>query len=255
LLAQYIANTQNLLQLPGAPTSLYSTANVTLWVNIARGQLAGESESVRVFGTIPTVVGQRQYNFSSINIGTPSSTGIQGVINVRNILYDVGTGMKWVKNKSWQWFLFQRLNNPVPQSGFPTEWAQYAQGSAGLGSITGQGTGTQSSGSFYVDPLPDIVYTLNCDCACYPIALAEDTDPEALPYLWSDAVPYFAAYLALMSAQTGQRLQEAQQMFQLYEQFAARARAFANPPVNRYGYEQAQDPTMANKLGVSGKAQ
>jgi hypothetical protein len=252
VLNAYITNTQNLLQAPGSAANLYPTASLTTWINIARGQLAGESRCIRVIGTLATVVGQRAYNFSSINIGTTASTGIQGVINVRRVMYNVATGQKWVKGKSWPWFDFQRFNNPVPGSGAPTEWAQYGQGSSGQGSITGVGSGTLSSGSLYVDPLPDIVYTLNCDCIGYPQALAADTDVEAIPYLWTDAVPYFAAYLALMSAQTGQRIQEAQQMFQLYQQFVARARDFANPDLNNYAFEQSPDPTMTNRLAISG---
>ena len=255
MLSSYLTNVQNLLQLPGAPQTLYPASSLTLWINIARGQIAGESEGIRTIGTLATIVGQRTYPFSSINIGVPATTGIQGIINVRWIMYNVGSGQKWIKNKSWPWFSFQRLNNPVPPSGFPTEWAQFGQGTSGQGSITGVGAGTLASGSIYIDPLPDIVYTLQCDCACYPIALAADTDVEALPYFWSDAVPYFAAYLALLSAQTGQRMQQAQQMFELYEKFAARARQFANPPLNKFAYEQSQDPTMANKLGVGRPAQ
>jgi len=41
VLASYITQTQRLLQNPGAPISLYSTADITSYVNIARGQLAG----------------------------------------------------------------------------------------------------------------------------------------------------------------------------------------------------------------------
>ena len=252
MLSAYLTNVQNLLQSPGAPASLYSTSNLTLWINQARGQVAGESRGIRAIGTVSTVIGQRPYAFSSISTGTVATTGIQGVINVRRIMYNVASGQKWIKGKSWEWFDFQRLNNPVPQSGPPTEWAQYAQGSAGQGSITGVGTGTLSSGSFYVDPIPDLVYTLNCDCVCYPQALAMDTDVEALPYLWTDAVPYFAAYLALMSAQTGQRVQEAEQMFQLYQTFVQRARDFANPDLNAFAFEQSADPTMANRFASSG---
>lgn len=248
MLTQYIANTQNLLQAPAAPNSLFSTTNLTLWINIARGQIAGEGECIRRMGTISTVVGQRTYDFSSV---TFTDDSVQGPINVRALLYNVGSGQKWIKGKSWEWFQFQRLNNPVPPSGPPTEWAQHQQGSAGTGSITGVGTGTLSSGSFWLDPLPDLAYTLNCDCACYPIALAEDTDPEAIPYLWTDAVPYFAAYLALMSAQTNARLEQAQKLFQLYQLFVQRARTFANPPVNRFAFEQAPDLAMANRLGLS----
>lgn len=247
MLNAYLTNTQNLLQSPAAPVSLYSTANLTLWINIARGQLAGEAECIRRIATIPTVIGVQNYNFSSLSF---TDASVQGAINLRRIQYGVGTGQKWVRGKSWEWFDFQRLNNPAPPSGPPVEWAQYGQGSAGLGSITGEGGGTLSSGSFYIYPLPDMAYTLNCDCACYPIALVADSDPEAIPYLWTDAVPYFAAYLALMSAQTQARMAEAQRMYQLYKEFVARARNAANPAVNRYAYEQSQDPTLANKLGA-----
>lgn len=110
-----------------------------------------------------------------------------------------------------------------------------------------------SSGSLFLDPVPDMVYTLNCNSTCYPIALAADTDKEAIPYLWSDAVPFYAAWLALMSAQTSTRIQQATQLYALYEQFMQRARDFANPDPNNYAFEQAPDPFKVNRLG-SGQA-
>ena len=208
MLTSYQTNTANLLQNPGAPSTLYSTANLTTYINIARGQIAGESEGIRAIGTLATTIGQRVYPFSSINIGTPATTGIQGVINVRWLMYNVAQGQKWIKEKSWPWFSFQRLNNPVPTSSFPTEWAQFGQGTSGQGSITGVGTGTLASGSIYIDPLPNLVYTLQCDCCCYPQALAADTDVEALPYFWTDAVPYFAARSVTTITQDKQRSRE-----------------------------------------------
>jgi hypothetical protein len=249
VLTQYQTLTQQLLQNPGAISNIYTTAQLTNFINIARGQVAGEGECIRAIGTISTVVGQRSYLFSGINLGTVATTGIQGAINVQWIMYNVASGQKWIKGKAWQWFSFQRLNNPVPGSGPPTEWSQYSQGSAGLGSITGEGTGTINSGSFYIDPLPDIAYTLQCDCVCYPQALAADADVEAIPYLWTDAVPYFAAYMALMSSQASARLDQAQRLFALYEQFMARARNAATPGLNRYAYPQAQDPFKTGRLG------
>ncbi len=107
-----------------------------------------------------------------------------------------------------------------------------------------------SSGSFYLDPPPDLVYTLNCDCVCYPIALAADIDVEAIPYLFTDAVPYFAAYLALLSSQTSARQADAERLFGYYQTFVKRARQASNPSVNRTSYEQSQDPTMMSKLGM-----
>ncbi len=250
MLTQYLNLTTQLLQNPPAPSTLYATANLTNYINIARGQIAGEGQCIRRIGTLTTTIGTRNYPFSQIAF---TDTAVQGAINVRRIMYNVGTGQKWIRSKSWEWFDFQRFNNPVPASGAPTEWAQHSQGSAGTGSITGEGTGTMSSGSFYLDPIPDLAYVLNADCCCYPIALAADTDKEALPYLWTDAVSYFAAYLALMSAQTSSRIQQAQSLFALYEQFMQRARTFANPELNNFAYPQSPDPFKANRLG-SGQA-
>jgi len=253
VLTFYQTATQNLLQSPGAPTTLYSLTNINQWVNTARGQLAGESECVRVIGTIETVIGQNVYPFSSINIGTPSLTGVQGIINIQTMQYVVASGQEWMAPRNWPWFQLYHLNNPVPVPGPPQVWSQYGQGSSGQGSITGEGSGSIQSGSFYIDPPPDLVYTLMCDCTCYPQALAADTDVEAIPYLWTDAVPFFAAWYALLSSQTSAREADADRMFERYTTFVERARMASNPSVNRYIYQQAKDPTQLNKIGVATK--
>lgn len=238
------------MQSPAAPTGLYSTSNLNLWINTARGQLAGEAECVRYLASVTTVVGQRNYNFSAISTGTQAVSGISGVIHVRSIMYAVASGYKWVRPRPWEWYQLYKLNNPVPPSGAPTTWAQFGQGSAGSGSITGIGAGSLISGSFYVDPIPDLAYTLLLDCCCYPQQLTADADVEAIPYLWTDAVPYFAAWYALLSAQSSSRLADAERMYGYYQTFVGRARQAANPSVNRYLYEQSVDPTQSNKLGL-----
>ncbi len=250
MLANYLTDTQNLLQNPGATTSLYSVTSVTRWINIARGQVAGESEGIRVIGTISTVIGQRTYNFSAINTGVPATNGVQGVIHVRRVSYNVGqntqglAGQQWITPRPWEWFDLYHMSNPVPAPGPPEVWSQFGQGSAGTG------TGTTATGSFYVDPPPDAVYQLNCDCVCYPIALVDDTTVEALPYLWTDSVPFFAAYYAYLSSQTGARQADAERMFNHYKEFLQRARQAANPSVNRFQYEQASDPAQPAKMGI-----
>lgn len=244
MLAAYELQTQRLLQNPGAPQSLYAKSDIDSWVNTARGQIAGEGNAIRVFGTINTVVGQRVYNFSSINLGTPASTGIAGVIHVRSILYSLGTGQQAITRQGWEWFNWYYQNNPVPMPGPPQNWSQFAQGASG------QGTGSAASGSFYLDNPPDLVYRLSCDCVCYPTNLVDDTTVEALPYLWSDCVPFFAAWYALLSSQTGARTADAEKMFKNYQMFLDRARQLSNPDPERWLYQQSGDPTQANKLGM-----
>ena len=247
-LTAYETNLANLLQLPGAPTSLYPTATLDNWINIARGQLAGEGECIRSIGTISTVVGQRQYNFSSLSFGASATTGIQGAIHVRRISYNVGSGTQWIPPREWEWFDLYHLNNPVPVNGPPGVWAQYAQGAAT------PAAGSSASGSLYIDPPPDTVYTLNCDCVCYPILLVNDSTVEAIPYLWTDAITFFAAYYAFLSSQTGARAADAERMYGYYKEFLNRARQASNPSVNRSQYEQAPDPASINKLGVQQNA-
>ena len=242
MLNAYLAQTQRLLQNPAAPTALYAEADLITWINIARGQLAGEAECLRVHALINTVQGQQPYNFSALD--TSATPGIQGVIHVSSIRYTVGAGSLWIPPKPWPWFSLYELNNPVPQQSYPKVWSQFAQGAAP--GTTGAGAG----GSFYISPPPDTVYALSCDCCCYPIPLVDDTTVEAIPYLWTDAVPFFAAYYALLSAQTNERMADAERYFNHYTKFVERARQASNPSVNRWIYRQAGDPAQAAKLQI-----
>lgn len=203
-------------------------------------------------GTVSTVVNQQLYDFASINIGVPSFTGVQAVLNVRSLSYNSGGGGLWIPPRPWPWFQLYELNNATPQPGPPRTWAVFAQGAApgnagGQASIVG--------GNFYISPPPDDVYVLTANSACYPVPLVDDTTPEAIPYLWTDAVPFFAAYFALMSAQTNARMADAAQMYKgHYNEFMDRARKQANPDTGRWQYDQAQDPVQALKLGIKGGA-
>jgi hypothetical protein len=194
------------------------------------------------------VPGSRILLFSNFTFDNPA--GIAGVIHVRSVQYFIAQGFKWLEPRSWPWFDLYHLNNPVPVPGPPTVWAQYKQGSAGTGSITGEGGGAMTSGNFWIDPIPDQAYTLYADCVCYPIALAADSDFEAIPYLWTDAVPFYAAYYALLSAQTSARMADAERYYQYYTQFVQRARTAATPDVNSYLYEQVPDPTALAQMGL-----
>lgn len=251
MLTAYLAQTRSLLQLPGSQsTGLYSDADLTRWANISRGQIAGEGACIRVHGTIPTIAGQDVYRFQDINVGTPANTGVQGVIRIESLHVVAGNGQLWMSPRPWAWFSLYNRNTAVVQQGTPSEWAQYGQGAAP--SPAGPGNG----GTFYVSQVPDDVYTLNVNSVCYPVPLTDDNTPEALPYFWTDAVPFFAAYFALMSAQTNARMADAATMYKgHYNEFMDRARKQSNPETINYIYQQAGDPAQAIKLGVKGGAQ
>jgi hypothetical protein len=247
LLTAYLTSTRSLLQLPGSnSTSLYSDADLTRFVNTARGQVAGEGACIRAIGTIPTVAAQQAYNFADIGFGNSGATGIQGPINIRRLAAQVGLGQLWMTFRPWDWFTLYELNNVVPETGMPRRWSQLGQGAAP------SQTGIVGGGSFFVAPVPDNAYTLNVDCVCYPIPLLDDTTVEALPYFWTDAVPFFAAYFALMSAQTNARMADAAQMYKgHYGEFMDRARKQANMMPNRWQSDQAGDPAQGPKMGIS----
>lgn len=247
MLSTYLSATQALLQNPPANPPLYSTALLTTAINSARGQLAGEAECIRFMGSLTSSIGSRVYPFTSIAL--TGAVGIQGVINVRSVWYQVGQGQVLLRPRPFEWFSLYQLNTPVPPSGPPKVWAQYGQGAEAQTVPNPIG-----GGSIYVSPLPDIAYVMPVDCVCYPIPLADDTTAEAIPYLWTDAVPYYAAYLALLSSQTGARMQQAQEYFKIYTDFVNRARRAATPSLLPTIYPQQPSPVRANQLGSSGKA-
>jgi hypothetical protein len=208
------------------------------YINEARTQVAGESASIRAFGTLPVVSANRgPYAFSLVTLTT---AGVAGILDARAFLYAVGTGMKWITPRSFEWFTIYCLNNTNPGTGAPKVWSQYGQG---------------VTGSVYVDPVPDANYTLSGDCVCYPVPLVNDTTIEAVAPLWTTAVPYYAAYLALLSAQTGDYMDKAQKMLSLYELFVARARRFVTPDVLPLQYSQATpEPTATQYTPPQGQA-
>ena len=252
MLTTYITDTQRLLQNP-APSAggLYSDAQITAAVNKARRHLAVKAEAIRVIGTISTVAAQRAYSLGAINIGVEATTGISGILNVRRINYAIGDGEKRLDAVSWEWFDLYYLNDPVPLgdqndpgSRWPRQWAQYAQGGSASAELS------DTSGSIYINPLPDDIYNLRCDCLCYPVPLENDDTVEALPVLFTDAVPFIAAWYVLLGAQNQARRADAEAYYKYGMDYVGVGREGANPSVNRPIFEQAPDPAQKGKAGA-----
>lgn len=251
MLTTYITDTRRLLQNP-APASggLYDDPLLTSAINKARRHAAIKGEILRRIGTISTVANQREYSFADIDIGDSEETGIAGVLNVRRINRVVGSGELRVRGVSWEWFDSYCLCNPVPEgdqtnpgSRVPRLWAQYGQGGSASAEISGQ------SGSFYLDPLPDDIYVLKTDNQCYPIPLEDDDTIEAISAMFTDAIPFFAAWYVLLSAQNQARRADAEAYYKYGMDYISTARDGANPVVNRPNFEQGQDPAQRGKAG------
>lgn len=235
LLSEYALQTNQLLQNPAAAANpLYAADDITSFINRARVQLAGDGECIRNMAALNLVEGQRVYPFSAITLGDPAA-GIEGIFNVRFIWYQVGTGQAAIRPRPWAWFSQYRLNNPVPSEGPPKVWAQYGQG---------------ETGSLYIDPLPDMAYVLPLDTVCVPIDLVDDTTVDAIPDPFTAAVPYFAAFLACLSAQSGARQADAERHLQRYTEFKNRARTYSTPSILPSQYEQTPSQTRGNLLGL-----
>jgi len=209
-------------------------ADLRDWINIARGQVAGESECIRVYATLAVSPPTQQYPFSAVAFPA-GTTGVANVQLVRGITWQVADGAKVVYSREWEWLNRFYIATPIPQAGPPKYWAQFGQG---------------TQGTIFIN-LPDTAYTLNLDTACLPSPLVTDADPEAVPKLWTDAVPYYADYMGYLQHQVKDA---ADKMMELYQTFMARARAAATPSQLPHQFAGTPDPTLANKLGISQRA-
>jgi hypothetical protein len=218
-------------------TQIINTRDIIDYINEARQVLAAEAQCIRVLGTLPLVIASNgPYQYQNIVLpGSPSTTGIAGVLNVNTIWYSVGTGQKWVAPRPWPWFSLYGLSNPVlgNTAGPPVEWSQLAQG---------------TFGSFYVSPPPDSNYALNVDCVGYPVSLTTDTTVEAIPQVWQFAVPYYATYLAMLSMETGGSTAEADKMLGRYQSYLGVGRRGSTPFILPSQNPQVPNPTRPNQL-------
>lgn len=218
MLSLYLTQTQQLLANPAAPAVLYNPSDLTTYINTARTQLAGESGCVRSIVTMTVSSVTNTYQFVWVT-NLPAS--VQGIYQIREMSRVSGTGQVYMGSRSYPWAALYWLNNPAPVKQAPTEWAQY---------------GIATTGSFIVNNTPDGIYTLYLDSTCYPIALSTNTDPEAIPYPYTDCVSYLAAYYALISSQ---RQTDADKMYARYQEFLNRARKISVPNVLPAQYDQA----------------
>ncbi len=208
-LTAYIAATNRLLQNPVPANPLYTSADLTVYINQARQQLAGEAECIRADSAGALVAAQRNYLFTIFTVftsGNTTLTGIASALTIRQMGVQVGNAIQPLTARPWPWFYrYNVQTGAAAATGTPSEWSQQGRG---------------SKGTFAVSPIPTGVMTVFVDAACLPVDLADDTTPEALPAPFTTAIPYYAAYLAYLSSQ---RRDDATVMLGRYKEFVQRA--------------------------------
>lgn len=161
-----------------------------------------------VINCLNTVANQEIYTFATANTLAQLTAGVGSILFVETIAVSWGA-LKPVLDQ-WNWNDLQAYVRSYPVvSGQPAMWAQFGQG---------------EGGSVYIQPEPTSALPMEWNCVCTPIDLVDDTTAEAIPFPWTNAVPYYAAYLAFMNAR---RPIEAKNMYDIYDSNMKRSRSFA----------------------------
>lgn len=180
-----------------------------------------------VSGINQTYVNQEVYPFSSIApMVATSGSGINSIFMVNSISLIWGTFRYTLMRASFSKYQAYVRNYTAGYTYIPAVFTQFGQG---------------LNGSVYMYPIPNQSYQMEWDCCCVPNDLNNDTDVEALPGPYTEAVKYYAARLAFLQAQ---RFADAMMMYSpdpqkpgLYQQALQRARRVSNPRavINWYG--------------------
>lgn len=221
----YLDQVQSLLDDAGAVE--YTVPNLTTYINDARVQIGLASESIRFIGTLGLVANVQAYSFGQIGGMT---TGVGGALVVRKA--SVRTTAEWTEmfDREWEWFWSNCLNGPLSVTpGTPNTFSQFQPGIGGI---------------LFVSPTPPNGFNARLDCVGYPIALGDDNTPEALPYPWTEAVQYYAAYLAFLNAQ---RNADADAMLQRYDLFQTRGTQMTTPTTLPVQYPGQAGAAVANQ--------
>jgi hypothetical protein len=209
VLSTYRTASQRLLH--DANGNFYSAAELNDYVNAGRQKVAAMTGCLRYLDKSFTLtIGVDAYPFSGLTQGSVTID----VLNVTVIYGNVRYQLEW---RPWtefsamlrSWTGFQRL---------PVTWSKYG------------------ANILYVGPLPDQAYATEIDTIQTPNVLVDDTTTEQLIYPYTEAVQYYAAYLAKKKEQS---YGEAQDFLREFYRCLKEAVASAQLRRLRSGYAQA----------------
>ena len=178
----------------------------TTTISFTGGSQVTAATASPVINCVNTVAAQEIYTFASVNPLAQLTAGVASVLFVSSVAVSWGALKPTLRQINWDDLQAWLRSYPII-SGQPAVFAQFGQG---------------QGGSIYLQPVPTQAAAMEWNCVCTPIDLVDDTTVEAIPYPWTDAVPYFAAYLALLTAR---RPIEAKGMRDIYDDTMKRSRS------------------------------
>lgn len=173
---------------------------------------SGASATATVDTSACTVAGREIMRLAPLNTLAVLTQGVEQVIGIMGIAVLWGATRIAMEPVVWSVYQAQMRYWATAPQNYPCYWSMYQFG---------------AGGSFYMFPVPSQQLSLDVDTYCLPIDLVDDTTAEAIPKNWTDAVPYYTAYLAYNNSQ---RAEDAMRMFKDYKLFMSRSRAQAEPP-------------------------
>ena len=178
----------------------------TTVISFTGGTPTVQATATPVINCVNTVANQEIYTFPSVNTLAQLTSGVASILWVSSVAVSWGALKPTLRQWNWDDLQAHIRSYPVV-SGQPAMFAQFGQG---------------EGGSIYLQPVPTQAAAMEWNCVCTPIDLVDDTTAEAIPYPWTDAVPYFAAHLAFLS---GRRPIEAKGMYDIYDATMKRSRS------------------------------
>lgn len=211
MLANYVADTQNLLN--DSQGQFFSVPTLNSYINRARRRIASASGCVRVLVRAHTHPNQEMYSFHEWTALVQGTPGVREVLAVRSLAVAIGVG-----DGAWK-----PMWNRLPWTDFQARFRIWNR--AWIGTISYPGFYAQYgfgvSGSIYLAPIPSQEQPMELDTSCMPFPLETDNDPECIQQPWTDAVCYYAAFMALLQQQRAQDAAALLALFQTEMPFCA----------------------------------
>lgn len=203
--AVLLGNTVQSITITNAGSGYQSAPTITF----SGGGGSGASFTATIGNFCKTNANQEVYQYSAYNSILPA--GAATILGVISIAVDRGGDKPVLAQKSWtELQAYCRAYNTAYLD-YPSVWANYQLG---------------ENGNFYLWPIPAASYPVDLDVFCSPSALVDDSSVDLIPYFWSEAVAYYAAYLCYLYSQ---RAEDASRMFGEADRLIKEGTAYAAP--------------------------